>query len=217
MAVLEQVNIVRKGFMLVLSSPSGAGKTSIASALVNRNNNIVMSISATTRPKRPGEKDGKDYYFVETEKFEEMVGKKKFLEHAKVFENFYGTPRDLVTKNLNRGIDVLFDVDWQGTLQLKKNNLFDIVCIFILPPSLDILANRLRARALDTSAVVENRMSKAVSELSHWNEYDYVIINSNLEASIKQAESILVAERLKRTRNNGLADFVKRLGASKKS
>ena len=217
MAVLEQVNIVRKGFMLVLSSPSGAGKTSIASALVNRNNNIVMSISATTRPKRPGEKDGKDYYFVETEKFEEMAGKKKFLEHAKVFENFYGTPRDLVTKNLNRGIDVLFDVDWQGTLQLKKNNLFDIVCIFILPPSLDILANRLRARALDTSAVVENRMSKAVSELSHWNEYDYVIINSNLEASIKQAESILVAERLKRTRNNGLADFVKRLGASKKS
>ena len=217
MAVLEQVNIVRKGFMLVLSSPSGAGKTSIASALVNRNNNIVMSISATTRPKRPGEKDGKDYYFVETEKFEEMVGKKKFLEHAKVFENFYGTPRDLVTKNLNRGIDVLFDVDWQGTLQLKKNNLFDIVCIFILPPSLDILANRLRTRALDTSDVVENRMSKAVSELSHWNEYDYVIINSNLEASIKQAESILVAERLKRTRNNGLADFVKRLGASKKS
>ena len=203
--------------MLVLSSPSGAGKTSIASALVNRNNNIVMSISATTRPKRPGEKDGKDYYFVETEKFEEMAGKKKFLEHAKVFENFYGTPRDLVTKNLNRGIDVLFDVDWQGTLQLKKDNLFDIVCIFILPPSLDILANRLRARALDTSAVVENRMSKAVSELSHWNEYDYVIINSNLEASIKQAESILVAERLKRTRNNGLADFVKRLGASKKS
>ena len=146
-----------------------------------------------------------------------MVGKKKFLEHAKVFENFYGTPRDLVTKNLNRGIDVLFDVDWQGTLQLKKNNLFDIVCIFILPPSLDILANRLRTRALDTSDVVENRMSKAVSELSHWNEYDYVIINSNLEASIKQAESILVAERLKRTRNNGLADFVKRLGASKKS
>ena len=203
--------------MLVLSSPSGAGKTSIASALVNRNNNIVMSISATTRPKRPGEKDGKDYYFVETEKFEEMVGKKKFLEHAKVFENFYGTPRNLVTRNLKSGIDVLFDVDWQGTLQLKKNNLFDIVCIFILPPSLDILANRLRTRALDTSDVVENRMSKAVSELSHWNEYDYVIINSNLEASIKQAESILVAERLKRTRNNGLADFVKRLGASKKS
>ena len=203
--------------MLVLSSPSGAGKTSIASALVNRNNNIVMSISATTRPKRPGEKDGKDYYFVGTEKFEKMVENKEFLEHAKVFENFYGTPRDLVTKNLNRGIDVLFDVDWQGTLQLKKNNLFDIVCIFILPPSLDILANRLRTRALDTSDVVENRMSKAVSELSHWNEYDYVIINSDLEASIKQAESILVAERLKRTRNNGLADFVKRLGASKKS
>ena len=124
MAVLEQVNILRKGFMLVLSSPSGAGKTSIAAALINRNNNIVMSISATTRPKRPGEREGKDYYFVGNEKFEKMIKNEEFLEHAKVFENFYGTPRDLVIRNLKSGIDVLFDVDWQGTLQLKKDTSF---------------------------------------------------------------------------------------------
>ena len=205
------------GNLTVLTGPSGVGKGTIVRKILESHSDVWLSISATTRPKRPGEREGEDYYFVGNEKFKKMVKNEEFLEHAKVFENFYGTPRNLVTRNLKSGIDVLFDVDWQGTLQLKKDNLFDIVCIFILPPSLDILANRLRTRALDTSDVVENRMSKAVSELSHWNEYDYVIINSDLEASIKQAESILVAERLKRTRNNGLADFVKRLGASKKS
>ena len=207
----EASSISRRGLMLVMSSPSGAGKSTISRALLERDSAIGMSVSATTRPPRPGEVDGKDYHFVTVEKFQEMVAKKEFLEHARVFDNFYGTPRGPVEEILRSGRDVLFDIDWQGTQQLAQNARADLVAVFILPPSVDELERRLRGRAQDTDEVVKKRMAKAGDEMSHWPEYDYIVVNVDLDHSIASVQSILNAERLKRDRQVGLPDFVTRL------
>jgi len=206
------MEISRRGLMLVLSSPSGAGKSTISRALMINDGPLSMSISATTRPKRVGETDGVDYLFVSQAEFDRMVEAGEFLEYATVFGESYGTPRAPVEKALSRGEDVLFDVDWQGTQQLKQSARENLVSIFILPPSLEELENRLYARAQDSDEVVKGRMAKATSEMSHWAEYDYIIVNNNLDESIGQAESILAAERLKRERREGLTDFVRQLG-----
>lgn len=201
----------RRGLMLVLSSPSGAGKTTISRALLEREKHLTMSISVTTRKPRPAEVDGKDYHFVSVDRFHEMVAGRELLEHASVFDNFYGTPRGAVEKILSAGQDVLFDIDWQGTQQLAQNARADLVSVFVLPPSVDELERRLTARAQDSAEEVEKRMSKAADEMSHWFEYDYIIVNRDLERSIARVQAILAAERLKRHRLVGLADFVNRL------
>jgi guanylate kinase len=195
--------------MLVLSSPSGAGKTSIARALLKSDPNLVLSVSATTRPPRPGEADGVDYYFVPVAQFEKMKAAAEFLENARVFDNFYGTPRVHVEKQLSVGRDVLFDIDWQGTQQLRENARDDLVSIFILPPSLAELERRLRGRAQDPEEVVRKRMARAADEMSHWPEYDYIVVNRDIDQSIAEVRTILAAERLKRARQIGLGDFVK--------
>lgn len=207
-----QISIHRRGLMLVLSSPSGAGKSTISRALLKGHPDLAMSVSATTRPMRPGELDGKDYFFLDTDKFKSMVAENQFLEHAKVFDNRYGTPRGPVEDALRAGKDVLFDVDWQGTQQLKQNARDDLVSIFILPPSIEELERRLYTRAQDSEEVVKSRMSKATSEMSHWAEYDYIIVNENIAQSVAEAEAILAAERLRRERRVGLADFVRGMG-----
>ena len=204
-----QQSLSRRGLMLVLSSPSGAGKSSIARAVLKADQDVVMSVSATTRPARPGEADGVDYYFVSIPQFETMKADAAFLEHARVFDNYYGTPKAHVEKQLSAAKDVLFDIDWQGTQQLRENARDDLVSIFILPPSLEELERRLRGRAQDTEDVVRKRMARAADEMSHWPEYDYIIINHDLNQSIAQVQAILTAERLKRTRQIGLGDFVK--------
>ncbi len=203
--------ITRRGLMLVLSSPSGAGKTTISRALLQLDGGLTMSISATTRPPRPGEINGKDYIFLSHDDFDRMVRNSEFLEHAEVFGNFYGTPTAPVQTALAAGHDVLFDVDWQGTQQLRQNARADLVSIFILPPSHDELERRLHTRAQDSEEVVRNRMSKASAEMSHWAEYDYIIVNDVLETSIAKVEAILAAERLRRERQVGLPDFVHEL------
>jgi len=208
----DPLRISRRGLMLVLSSPSGAGKSTISRALLDKHDDLTMSVSATTRPMRPGETDGKDYFFVDVATFEDMVENDQFLEHAKVFNNYYGTPRGPVEEALLGGKDVLFDVDWQGTQQLEANARTDLVSIFILPPSVEELERRLFARAQDTEEVVRGRMAKATSEMSHWAEYDYIIVNQDIEQSVAEAEAILAAERLKRERRVGLLDFVRRMG-----
>ena len=204
-------DILRRGLMLVLSSPSGAGKTTISRALLERDGNLSMSVSATTRPKRPGEVSGRDYKFVDLTKFNLMVNRQELLEHAKVFGNYYGTPRALVEASLSKGRDVLFDIDWQGTQQLAQNARDDLVSVFILPPSTEELHRRLERRAQDPADVVAERMAKAPDEMSHWAEYDYIVINRDIEDSVAAVESILAAERLKRERQVGLTDFVKGL------
>jgi len=201
-------SIRRRGLMLVLSSPSGAGKTTISRALLAEDDNIVMSVSATTRAARPGEVDGKDYFFVEKARFSAMVQGGELLEHARVFDNDYGTPRTPVEEALAAGKDVLFDIDWQGTQQLRENARADLVSIFILPPALVELEKRLRGRGQDSDEVVQKRMAKAGDEMSHWPEYDYIIVNVDLAGSVGAVEAILTAERLKRKRQIGLADFV---------
>ncbi|HTH16043.1 MAG TPA: guanylate kinase [Magnetospirillum sp.] len=203
--------VARRGLMLVLSSPSGAGKSTIARALLERDADIAMSVSCTTRPPRPGEVDGKDYHFVTVEAFERMVAKGQFLEHARVFDNFYGTPRQPVEEALASGRDVLFDIDWQGTQQLGDNARDDLVTVFILPPSVEELERRLRGRAQDSEEVVKKRMAKAGDEMSHWFEYDYELLNTEVERSIARVQAILDAERLRRRRQVGMADFVNRL------
>jgi guanylate kinase len=203
--------ILRRGLMLVLSSPSGAGKTSIARALLARDGNVVMSVSATTRPARPGEVDGRDYLFVGCVEFEAMIRRNELLEHARVFDNDYGTPRAPVEAALAAGKDVLFDIDWQGTQQLRQNVRADLVSIFVLPPSVDELERRLRSRGQDADDVVRKRMDKAANEMSHWPEYDYIVVNTDLDSSVGAVEAILAAERLKRERQVGLADFVNTL------
>ncbi len=203
--------IARRGLMLVLSSPSGAGKTSISRALLAREPGLSMSVSATTRPKRPGEVAGRDYHFVDTETFGLMVNRDELLEHAKVFGNYYGTPRAPVEASLASGHDVLFDIDWQGTQQLRQTAGRDLVAIFILPPSTRELEKRLTSRAQDSARVVAERMAKAADEMSHWPEYDYVLVNQDLETSTAAVVSILAAERLRRERQIGLGDFVKAL------
>jgi len=197
--------------MLVLSSPSGAGKTTLSRALLASDDEITMSVSMTTRPPRPSEMHGKDYYFVSTEDFGIMRNKEELLEHAKVFGNYYGTPRAPVEEALAAGRDVLFDIDWQGTQQLDGTMPNDLVKVFILPPSAQDLERRLNTRAQDSAEVVASRMQKASEEISHYQEYDYIIINDDLDKSILELKSILLAERLKRHRLTGLVDFVKRL------
>ena len=203
--------ISRRGLMLVLSSPSGAGKTSIARKVLAAEPGLTMSVSMTTRAKRPGESEGVDYHFVDLTTFNLMVNRREFLEHAKVFDHYYGTPRASVERELGGGRDVLFDIDWQGTQTLSEAAHDDLVSIFILPPSTAELERRLRSRAQDAPAVVARRMARAADEMSHWAEYDYVIVNRDLDRSVAQVRAILWAERLRRRRQTGLAEFVKSL------
>jgi guanylate kinase len=209
--VLDPASVHRRGLMLVLSSPSGAGKTTISRELLTREPNLTMSVSATTRQKRPGEAEGIDYHFVDTTTFNLMVNRREFLEHAQVFGNYYGTPREPVERALADGRDVLFDIDWQGTQQLVANAPRDVVKVFILPPSTRELEQRLHTRAQDPQDVVAKRMARAADEMSHWAEYDYVVVNHDIAASVASVQAILAAERLKRERQVGLDDFVKAL------
>lgn len=201
----------RRGLMLVLSSPSGAGKTTLSRRLLDSDPAIQMSVSATTRRPRAGEVEGRDYFFIDAAEFERRAKAREFLEHATVFENRYGTPKKAVEDILASGKDVLFDIDWQGTQQLKQQARDDVVSVFVLPPSHDELERRLRARAQDEEAVVQARMAKAADEISHWAEYDYIIVNDDIEAAQMQLETILAAERLKRTRQIGLSEFARSL------
>ena len=203
--------ITRQGLMLVLSSPSGAGKTSIARALLKRDPGITMSVSATTRQRRPGETEGKDYFFVDEHQFKTDVNKGLFLEYAQVFDHYYGTPLRPVHDTLAAGGDVLFDIDWQGTQQIKAKAREDLVSVFVLPPSTAELERRLLSRAQDSAEVVAGRMARAADEMSHYPEYDYIIVNHDLEASIEAVHTILKAERLRISRQAGLTDFMKQL------
>jgi len=207
-------DITRRGLMLVLSSPSGAGKTTISRRLLDRDPGITMSVSVTTRPMRPGEQPGIDYYFVDMPEFDRMAEQGELLEHARVFGNCYGTPRNTVEQALGAGRDVLFDIDWQGTQQLAANARADLVSVFVLPPSGEELERRLRTRAQDSAEVIAQRMSKASDEISHWAEYDYVIVNHDVEESVTAVQAILRAERLRRTRQVGLPGFVQRVQAA---
>ncbi len=204
-------SIHRRGLLLVLSSPSGAGKTTIAKKLLESEQHLDMSVSVTTRPPRPGEKNGVDYFFVDEPTFQEMLLRDAFLEHAKVFGNSYGTLKEPVFNTLKNGKDIIFDIDWQGTQQLALYARTDLVSIFILPPSVKALEERLNKRGQDTHDVMRTRMDQAANEMSHWAEYDYVIINRDLESSILEVQKILHSERLKRTRQLGLVDFVNTL------
>ena len=206
--------IHRRGLMLVLSSPSGAGKTTLARGLLTADDHIEMSVSLTTRPPRPGEINGQDYHFVDAQAFGEMRNRGEMLEHAKVFDHYYATPRQPVEVALNAGRDVLFDIDWQGTQQLQASAAADLVKVFLLPPSAAELEKRLKTRAQDSADVVARRMSKASNEISHYPEYDYVIVNEDAEDSLAQLSAILTAERLKRDRQTGLSDFVQTLRGS---
>ena len=208
---MQQGGIKRRGLMLVLSSPSGAGKTTIARKLMELDKNLTISISSTTRVKRPSETDGADYNFVSDERFEEMVGKDEFLEHATVFNHRYGTPRAPVETALAEGRDVLFDIDWQGTQQLAEKAPKDLVSVFVLPPSTVELERRLRSRAQDPDEVVRDRMAKAANEVSHWAEYEYILRNDDVAKSVASVQSILHAERLRRERQVGLRDFIETL------
>ena len=203
--------IQRRGLMLVLSSPSGAGKTTLSRQLLENDSKIQLSISCTTRDKRPGEKDGVDYKFIDTATFRGMIDRGEFLEHARVFDHYYGTPRPAVEAALDDGRDMLFDIDWQGTQQLKEKGREDLVTVFILPPSTRDLEKRLITRAQDAPDIVAQRMAKAADEMSHWAEYDYAIINRDIATSLTELKSILTAERLKRERQLGLSAFVKAL------
>lgn len=207
-------SLKRRGLMYVMSSPSGAGKTTITRALLESNPDVIISISATTRARRAGEVHGQDYYFVTPDEFREMVDQGQMLEHAKVFDHYYGTPREPVERALSSGQDVIFDIDWQGTQQLSEIAREDLVTVFILPPSRSDLEKRLRHRSrdtLETESQIRARMSKAADEMSHYSEYDYVIINKSVDDAIHEAQLILDAERLKRQRKMGLADFVRGL------
>jgi guanylate kinase len=201
----------RRGLMLVLSSPSGAGKTTISREILARDGDIVMSVSATTRPRRSGEQDGVDYNFTDLTAFNLMVNRRELLEYAKVFDNYYGTPAAPVEALLNAGRDVLFDIDWQGTQQLAEQARDDLVSVFILPPSMVELERRLESRAQDSAQVVASRMAKAADEMTHFAEYDYIVINHDVAQSVAQTLAILQAERLRRDRQVGLGEFVKGL------
>jgi guanylate kinase len=207
----EAPSIQRRGLMLVLSSPSGAGKTTLSRGLLDNDSQIQLSVSCTTRAKRPGEKDGVDYRFLDTASFRGMVDRGEFLEYAQVFGNYYGTPRAPVEAALSAGKDVLFDIDWQGTQQLRDKVPSDLVTVFILPPSTRDLEKRLLTRAQDPQDIVAQRMAKAAGEMSHYAEYDYVVVNRNIGTSLDRIKAILTAERLKRDRQPGLSDFVKAL------
>lgn len=205
--------VQRRGLMFVLSSPSGAGKTTLARMLVETDGAVVMSVSATTRRPRPGETEGADYFFVDDGRFDRMVSDGDFLEHATVFGHRYGTPAAPVREALSRGRDVLFDIDWQGAQQLKEAAREDVASVFILPPSLAELESRLLSRAQDPEDVVRRRMRKASNEMSHWPEYDYVLINEDVDRCLREVSAILAAERTRRARQTGLAEFVKNFQA----
>ncbi len=204
--------IGRRGLMLVLSSPSGAGKTTISRRLLAiERERMALSVSVTTRQPRPGEVDGRDYHFIDQKKFASMVARRELLEHANVFGHSYGTPRAAVEEALAAGRDVLFDIDWQGTQQLREQARGDVVSIFVLPPDTATLEQRLRQRAQDSEDVVRSRMAKASDEMSHWAEYDYIVVNRNIDACVGEVQAILTAERLRRERQIGLGDFVRGL------
>ena len=212
-AAPAEPTIHRRGFLLVLSSPSGAGKTTITRRLLERDPGLALSISVTTRPPRPGEIDGRDYRFIGEARFAEMVAAGELLEHASVFGHHYGTPRQPVEAALAAGSDIVTDIDWQGTQQVCESVPHDVVTVFVLPPSMAALEARLRRRAQDSEAIVAERMAKSAEEMSHWSEYEYVVVNRELDRSVAEVEAIVVAERLRRTRQLGLAEFVNRLRA----
>ena len=208
---MSYAEIRRRGLMLVLSSPSGAGKTTISRKLLDRDGNLTMSISCTTRPKRPGEAAGADYHFVAREDFNLMVNRGELLEYAKVFDHYYGTPREPVEDALENGQDVLFDIDWQGTQQLEETARADLVTVFVLPPSTVELERRLKTRAQDSDEVIARRMAEAADEMTHYQEYDYIVVNRAVDESVAAVQAILSAERLRRDRQVGLSEFVKGL------
>jgi guanylate kinase len=210
---VQQHAIARRGLMLVLSSPSGAGKTTLSRKLLEADPGVELSVSVTTRKQRPGEIDGRDYHFIDAPRFEAMVKQGELLEWAQVFGHRYGTPRSPVEAALANGHDVLFDIDWQGTQQLRERADHDLVSIFVLPPSMSDLERRLRRRAQDPDDVIRARMATAADEMSHWAEYDYVVINTDIDRAFKEVQTILAAERLKRIRQTGLSDLVRRLQA----
>ena len=205
------LDVRRRGLMLVLSSPSGAGKTSISRALLDADDNLSLSVSVTTRPKRRGETEGRDYYFIDPTEFNLMVNRQELLEYAKVFGHYYGTPRAAVEEALSAGRDVLFDIDWQGTQQLAERVRVDLVSVFILPPSTAELERRLHTRAQDSEEVIGERMARAAEEITHWSEYQFVLINTDFTDSVAKVQAILSSERQRRDRQVGLANFVKRL------
>jgi guanylate kinase len=205
----NRANVARRGLMLVLSSPSGAGKTTLSRMLLRADRGVELSVSVTTRPRRRGEVDGRDYYFIELPRFKAMVTSGKLLEWAEVFGHCYGTPRRPVEWALRAGRDVLFDIDWQGTQQLGEKARDDLVSVFILPPTARELERRLKRRAQDSGAIIGTRMAKAAGEMSHWPEYDYVIVNRDVNHAFAEVRAILAAERLKRDRQIGLSAFVR--------
>ncbi len=217
MSLQAEVELHRRGLLFILSSPSGAGKTTLSRRLLEQYKNaaehetIVLSVSVTTRAMRSGEVHGRDYFFIDDVVYKKMVERGELLEHAQVFDHHYGTPEKFVRENIEKGIDVLFDIDWQGTKQLTAKLPDDLVSIFILPPSMMELERRLRARAQDAEEVVQKRMSKARAEISHWQEYDYVLINQDLDQTHEKINAILKAERLKRVRQEGLSNFIEKL------
>ena len=201
-----------KGVLVILSSPSGAGKTSIARALVEENKNFLFSVSATTRKSRPGEVNGREYHFLTVDEFRERINDGQFLEHAKVFGNLYGTPLEPVMESINNGKDLIFDVDWQGGEQIRSSSLSKfVISIFILPPSIKALQERLMKRAQDSSETVKDRMTKSIGEIMHWKEYDYVIVNNNFEQTLHEVKSIITSEKLRRVRNSQLEEFIETL------
>lgn len=209
------MQMARRGLMFVLSSPSGAGKTTLSRRLLEQQTRqdagsptLAMSVSVTTRTMRPGEVDGRDYFFIDQNRFGQMVRDGELLEHARVFDYFYGTPKSFVEQHLVSGVDVLFDIDWQGTRQLAEKSREDLVSVFILPPSMAELERRLRARNQDSDEVMKKRMGKAAAEISHWQEYDYVLVNDDLDATLEKIAAILHTERMKRARQQHLRDFV---------
>jgi len=209
----SRTSIARRGLMFVLSSPSGAGKTTLARMLLKADRNVELSVSVTTRPKRRAEIDGRDYHFIDIARFRAMVKTGKLLEWAEVFNHRYGTPRRPVEKALRGGRDVLFDIDWQGTQQLREKARDDLVSVFILPPTAKELERRLQRRAQDSHDIIGARMAKAAGEMSHWPEYDYVIVNRDIDKAFAEVRAILAAERLKRERQIGLSSFVRELQA----
>ena len=208
---MSTTEIGRRGLLLVLSSPSGAGKTTITRLLVEREPNLAISVSVTTRPKRPSEVEGKHYFFVSDARFDAMIAGGELLEHATVFGNRYGTPRAPVEAALAAGRDIVSDIDWQGTQQLQSSLPDTVVAVFILPPSLAALEERLHRRAQDSAEIVRARMAKSMEEMSHWNGYNYVLVNRDIEESVRSVQAILAAERLRRERQVGLAEFVNAL------